>query len=217
MEMLGQKIDFLGDSITEGVGVSRAENRFCDLLSSEYGILTVNHGISGTRIARQKTPSVYPDHDKDFISRVDDLDGDADVIMVFGGTNDYGHGDAPMGTMGDRTPYTFYGALHTLYTALITRFPQALIVVMTPLHRLNENALTDENGRRRAGTLRDYVNAIREVAEYYSLPVLDLYKDSGMQPQVPVIQQMYVPDGLHPNDAGHEILKNMIYGFLKNR
>lgn len=217
MEMLGQKIDFLGDSITEGVGVSSAQCRFADLLSSEYGILTVNHGISGTRIARQTTPSLYPDHDRDFISRVDELDSDADVIMVFGGTNDYGHGDAPMGTMNDRTPYTFYGALHTLYTALISRFPEALIVVMTPLHRLNENALVDENGRRRAGTLRDYVNAIREVAEYYSLPVLDLYKESGMQPNVPVIQEMYIPDGLHPNDAGHAVLKNMIYSFLKSR
>lgn len=217
MEMLGQKIDFLGDSITEGAGVSHINRRFTELLSSEYGILTVNHGIGGTRIARQRTPSFYPDHDKDYISRVNDLDSDADVIMVFGGTNDYGHGDAPMGTMQDRTPFTFYGALHTLYTALITRFPQALIVVMTPLHRLNEDALVDENGRQRAGTLKDYVNAIREVAQYYSLPILDLYKESGLQPNVPVIQEMYVPDGLHPNDAGHEILKNMIYSFLKNR
>ena len=39
MEMLGQKIDFLGDSITEGAGVSSIENRFTELLSSEYGIL----------------------------------------------------------------------------------------------------------------------------------------------------------------------------------
>ncbi len=217
MEMLGQKIDFLGDSITEGAGVSCIENRFTELLSSEYGILTVNHGIGGTRIARQRTPSFYPDHDKDFISRVNDLDSDADVIMVFGGTNDYGHGDAPMGTMQDRTPYTFYGALHTLYTDLITRFPEALIVVMTPLHRLNEDALVDDNGRRRAGTLKDYVNVIREVAQYYSLPVLDLYRESGLQPNVPVIQEKYVPDGLHPNDAGHVMLKNLIYSFLKNR
>ncbi|MBR6752496.1 MAG: SGNH/GDSL hydrolase family protein, partial [Clostridia bacterium] len=85
MELLGQKIDFLGDSITEGHGTSSMNLRFTELLSSEYGILTVNHGIGGTRIARQRTPSQYPDHDKDFISRVPELDSDADVIMVFGG------------------------------------------------------------------------------------------------------------------------------------
>ena len=217
MELMGQKIDFLGDSITEGHGVSCMENRFSDLLSSEYGILTVNHGIGGTRIARQKTPSFWPDHDKDFISRVPDLDADSDVIVVFGGTNDWGHGDAPLGTMQDRTPFTFFGALHTLYTSLITRFPEALIVVITPLHRLNEEEPVNENGHRRDGTLKDYVNAIRQVAEYYSLPVLDAYKESGLQPAVPVIQEKYVPDGLHPNDAGHQILKNLIYTFLKNR
>ena len=216
MELLGQKIDFLGDSITEGHGTSSMNLRFTELLSSEYGILTVNHGIGGTRIARQRTPSQYPDHDKDFISRVPELDSDADVIMVFGGTNDWGHGDAPLGTMQDRTPYTFYGALHTLYISLITRFPDRLIVVMTPLHRCNE---CDPNGPfgKRPGTMKDYVNIIREVAEYYALPVLDLYRESGLQPDVPVIQQLYVPDGLHPNDAGHEILKNLIYSYLKNR
>lgn len=214
MELNGLKIDFLGDSITEGHGVTRAEYRFADRLAAQYGILAVNHGIGGTRIARQKTPSQHPDHDKDFISRVNELDENADVIMVFGGTNDWGHGDAPLGTMEDRTPWTFFGALHTLYTALITRFPEKTIIVMTPLHRCSEADPFGPFGKR-PGTLRDYVNAIREVAEYYSLPVLDLYKESGLQPDVPVIQQKYVPDGLHPNDAGHEILANKIAAFLK--
>ncbi len=38
------------------------------------------------------------------------MDNDADIIIVFGGTNDFGNGDAPFGEMSDRTPYTFYGA-----------------------------------------------------------------------------------------------------------
>ena len=215
MELKGLKINFLGDSITEGHGVSRAENRYPDRLAARYGIIPMNYGISGTRIARQKTPSFYPDHDKDFISRVDKMDKNADVVMVFGGTNDWGHGDAPLGEMADRTPYTFYGALHILYTSLIARFPGKPIIIMTPLHRTNES---DPNGNfgPRPGTLRDYVNAIREVAEYYSLPVLDLYKESGLQPEVPVILKKYVPDGLHPNDAGQEILAEKIAAYLKN-
>ena len=59
-----------------------------------------------------------------------------------------------------------------------------------------------------------YVAIIREVAEYYSIPVLDLFACSGLQPCVPIIQQKYLPDGLHPNDAGHEILAEKIAGFL---
>ncbi|MBQ9393273.1 MAG: SGNH/GDSL hydrolase family protein, partial [Oscillospiraceae bacterium] len=62
--------------------------------------------------------------------------------------------------------------------------------------------------------LRPFVDAIREVAEYYALPVLDLYAMSGLQPCVPTIMERYVPDGLHPNDAGHEILARRIGAFL---
>ena len=62
----------------------------------------------------------------------------ADAIIVFGGTNDYGHGDAPLGTPQDRTPKTFYGALHTLILYLLNAYPTAQIVILTPLHRVAE-------------------------------------------------------------------------------
>ena len=66
------------------------------------------------------------------------------------------------------------------------------------------------------GTLKTYVEIIREVAEYYSLPLLDLYKESGLQPKVSVIQKKFIPDGLHPNDEGHKILARKISNFLES-
>lgn len=144
------------------------------------------------------------------------MDNDADIIIVFGGTNDFGNGDAPFGEMSDRTPYTFYGALHTLYTKLTGKYPGKQIVILTPLHRWNENNKRGEGGKAEdVGTLKDYVEAIREVAEYYSFPVLDLYAISGIQPAVRIIRERFMPDDLHPNDAGHEILANKISAFLK--
>ena len=98
---------------------------------------------------------------------------------------------------------------------LITRYPDATIVFMTPLHRTNEDELIDERIGERPGSLIRYVDAIIETAAFYSIPVLDLYRVSGMQPRVPVIQEKFVPDGLHPNDAGHERLANCLEGFLK--
>ena len=89
-------------------------------------------------------------------------------------------------------------------------------MVLTPLHRLNEdNPRGDGNKPQDVATLKEYVAIIREVAEYYSLPVLDLFATSGLQPKVPVIQQRYVPDGLHPNDAGHRLLTQQIISFLQ--
>ena len=207
MELKGTKINFLGDSITEGAGTSSHDKMFTMLIEREYGAICQNYGIGGTRIARQKTPTEEK-WDRDFISRVPEMDNDADIVVVFGGTNDFGHGDAPLGTMSDRTPYTFYGALHCLYTALIEKYPGVPIVVLTPLHRITEDIPTGDNKPAPVGTLKDYV-------EYYSLPVLDLFKESGLQPKIPVIQQKYVPDGLHPNDAGNEILAHKIARFLE--
>lgn len=214
MELKGTKINFLGDSITEGAGTSSHDKMFTMLIEREYGAICQNYGIGGTRIARQKTPTDEK-WDRDFISRVPEMDNDADIVVVFGGTNDFGHGDAPLGTMDDRTPYTFYGALHCLYTALTEKYPDVPVVILTPLHRLNEDSPKGDNKPAPVGTLKEYVNIIREVAEYYSFPVLDLFKESGLQPKVPVIQQKYIPDGLHPNDDGNAILAHKIARFLE--
>ncbi len=215
MELKGTKINFLGDSITEGAGTSSHDKMYTMLIEREYGAICQNYGIGGTRIARQKNASAEEKFDRDFVSRVPEMDADADIVVVFGGTNDFGHGDAPIGTMSDRTPYTFYGALHCLYTALIEKYPGVPIAVLTPLHRITEDIPTGDNKPAPVGTLKEYVNIIREVAEYYSLPVLDLFKESGLQPKIPIIQQKYVPDGLHPNDAGNEILAHKIARFLE--
>ncbi|MBQ7849485.1 MAG: SGNH/GDSL hydrolase family protein [Clostridia bacterium] len=211
MNLKGLKINFLGDSITEGHGCSCEALRFADRIAAEYGAITRCYGIGGTRLARQTKPSENARHDLDFPSRVAEMDPDADVVVVFGGTNDFGHGDAPFGTPADRTADTFCGALHELYTSLLTKFPRAQFVVITPLHRATES-IPNMHGK----VLKDYVDEIRAAAAYYSLPVLDLWAEYGVQPAVSVMKDMYMPDGLHPNDAGHVILTNKIVKFIES-
>ncbi|UKI35644.1 MAG: SGNH/GDSL hydrolase family protein [Clostridiales bacterium] len=85
----------------------------------------------------------------------------ADAVVVFGGTNDFGHGDAPIGSFDDRTPDTFYGACHDLFTRLVEKFSDVPIVVVTPLHRTNEdNPRGDGNKAYNYGVLKDYVDII---------------------------------------------------------
>lgn len=211
MNLQGLKINFLGDSITEGHGCSSEETRFTSLIAAQYGAITRCYGIGGTRLARQTKPSEWPRHDLDFPSRVAEMDPDADLIVVFGGTNDFGHGDAPFGDFSDRTADTFCGAIHELYVSLLEKYPTATIMVITPLHRSTED-IPNMHGK----VLKDYVDVIRRGAEYYSLPMLDLYATYGVQPAVPVMKDTFMPDGLHPNDAGHVILTNKIAQFIKN-
>ncbi len=212
MDIAGKTVAFLGDSITEGVGASCVENRYTDVFARLTGGVALNYGVSGTCIARRKVVTEDP-ADRDFNMRVEEMDASADVVVVFGGTNDFGVGDAPIGKFTDNTVYTFYGALHVLYRQLIEKFPEKDIVVLTPLHRLSENVTINERGIP-CEPLKKYVEAIREVAEYYSLPVLDLWKMSGMQPSVDVIREKYMPDGLHPSDLGAAKIADKLRDFL---
>lgn len=220
MNLSGLKINFLGDSITQGVGASSPETVYHAVLKREAGLAQArNYGISGTRFAIQKGTEERPKDDyvdiNSFSERFHMMDDDADVVVVFGGTNDYGHGDAPLGGFSDRTPDTFYGACHYLFSGLIKKYLGKQIVIMTPLHRTGEYKNTGSQKTVGVGTLKEYVNIIREVAEYYSLPVLDLYASSGLQPEVPEIKEMYIPDGLHPNDNGNAVIARKLKVFLE--
>ncbi len=209
MELAGKKINFLGDSITQGSCATAPDKCYLEIIKERYHLAAArNYGIGGTRIARQQKPSEVEKFDRDFPSRVAEMDRDADIVVVFGGTNDHGHGDAPFGTDEDRGVDTFCGACHSLYCMVLEAFPQAKILVVTPLHRAVE---TREDGI----TLEDYVNQIRRAAAQYPVTVLDLYETSAIRADIPEIAARLTTDGLHPNDEGHAILAREIGEFLK--
>lgn len=213
MQLSGKTVLFLGDSITEGVGASSPERSYVPVFQRLSGANAVNYGIGGTRIARQRRPSQPPEFDRDFVSRVDEMQPEADVVVVFGGTNDFGHGDAPMGTFDSRDVYSFYGALHLLCERLIEKYTGAAIIFLTPLHRLSEEQTINEIGLS-VQPLHCYVEAIQKVAGYYALPVLDLFHTSGIQPRLEASRIAYMPDGLHPSDAGAERIARRLIAFL---
>jgi lysophospholipase L1-like esterase len=181
----------------------------------------VNYGICGTRIADQRTP--VPDRpasfEKYFASRVAEMAPGADLVVIFGGTNDYEHGDALPGQMSDRTPDTFYGALHLLILRLMEKYPTTPLVFLTPLHRQGESedhVKVSADGQTVCHTtLSTYVEIIREVAAYYAIPVCDLFTISGIQPELPQHRALYCPDGLHPNAAGQRLIADRLEGFLR--
>ncbi len=229
MELKGLKINFLGDSITEGHGTSSPDKVFHQLIKKKFGLSEArNYGIGGTRIAKQHTVSENPQWDLSFVQRCDDMTDDADAVVVFGGTNDYGHGTAQIGSFENMDVYTFYGALRTLMEKLINKYPGKPIVFITPLHRSGEmNPLGDKGGvvdydalseaeKEKYAPLSEYVRIIREVAEYYSIPVIDLYAISGIQPEVEILKEKFCPDGLHPNDEGHKLMAERIGNYLKS-
>ncbi len=215
MELQGKKINFLGDSITQGVGVGTAEEIYLNVLKNKCGLAEArNYGISATRFARQS--NFETENLPAFCDRFMFMDNDADVVVVFGGTNDYGHGDAAIGDFTERDVNTFYGACHTLMRGLIEKYPRAEIVFMTPLHRCGDTRPScHQNKAPDCEPLGTYVEIIKEVAKSYGLPVLDLFATAGIVPDVEISKETFCPDGLHPNAAGHVKIASRLEGFLK--
>ena len=215
MELQGKVINFLGDSITYGGGASCGENGYVSLLAERAKLSKANnYGLGGTRIARQIKPT-NTDQDKDFLLRCENMDVQADMIVVFGGTNDFGHGDAPIGVISDITEYSFYGACKLLFGRLKCLYPKSKICVITPMHRKDEENPYGEGKGCKGEKLSVYVAALKEVAQEFKLPVLDLFCDDELDATDDRKNEKYFADGLHPNDCGHSLLANKIIDFLK--
>ena len=203
MKLEGKKINFLGDSITQGIGVEESCNFYVNRIAERYGAVCRNYGISGTRIARQIVPGqVTTRWDLYFELRAEIMDRNADAVVVFGGTNDYGHGDAPFGSLDSEDTYTFCGALNSLIKKLKKDFPGKRIIFMTPLHRLGENNPSMPDSK----TLSDYVDAMVMICKMHQVDVIDLFKINPLDPA----DKELVPDGLHPSDKGHSVMAEVI-------
>lgn len=222
MELEGKIIDFLGDSITEGVGVEDIENcRYDNRLKKMLNLKAVyNHGVSGTRLAHQHHASEKPRHDLCFCGRAYDLNPDADVIIVYGGINDYIHGDASFGTMEDTTPETFCGGVEFLMNLLTELYPNAEKVFLTPAkHRYKD--LDYKKPSNREGKLPDakplinYRNVIIEKAKAHNMFVVDLYNVLPFDAESSEDYEKYTADGLHFNDEGHKFLAEAVAVFLR--
>ena len=64
--------------------------------------------------------------------------------------------------------------------------------------------------------IKDYKDAIVNVCERWSIPVVDLYGNSGINPAIPSIKNNYFSDGIHPNSNGHERISEIICNELED-
>ena len=222
MDIKGFKINFLGDSITEGSGVSNpANNRFDNRLAAMCGITAKNYGIGGSRLAHQMQPSENPRYDLCFCGRAYNMDKTADMIIVYGGVNDFIHGDAPFGQPGDTTPATYCGAVYFLMNYLRTVYGNKPILFLTPArcflrHEVSDLVPSTHAKKTTPGKpLLAYVEAIQEAAKQFGIHVVDLYHGLGVDPHKPEDFAAYTTDGLHLNDAGHGLLAEKVKAFIE--
>ena len=204
----GKNIGFLGDSFTASATSYHA------FIAERTGCTAHNYGVGGTRIALDS------DSGLSFIHRVENMQDDLDMICVFGGINDaskYELYTSRYGTIEDAIltdeeiadgvaePSTFYAAVKTLLSQLITKYPEKPIVLIIPPHVLDasyEPSLTAYAG------IKKIVDALRECAEYYAIPTIDLYKNAQYLNNHPSNVALYrvAMNNIHPNSKAYMLM-----------
>ena len=229
----GKKVVFLGDSITDPAQTNRPQRVYWQYLAEDLGLVPCVYAVSGYQWDR-----VYKAAQK----MRDEMGLSADAILIFAGTNDYMNG-IPLGEWYDvaeekvflkgkthnlprrrfsKDMKTFKGRINTVMDFLRTNFPDQQIVIMTPLHRGHydlgdSNVQPEESIPNALGRyLEEYVAALREAADIWSVPVIDLYRESGLYPVNASYAKCFryagpkVWDKLHPNSEGHRRLAKTI-------
>lgn len=208
-------INFLGDSITQGAGADCAEGKYTSYVCRNMGAKEINLGLSGTRIAKQTRRTNNPD-DEVFMRRAVLIEKDADFTFVFGGTNDFGHGDAPFGALGDCTDDTFYGAFDNLVAYLVGVLDKNKLCFILPLQRADADNEYGDGTKEVPGKVLDaYIRAEVEVLQKYGVEYLCLdeaFPKAEMYPG-----SKLTGDGLHPSPFGHKLLGDCLIAYLKKK
>ena len=140
--------------------------------------------------------------------------GDA-MVYIASGTNDFKL-NIPIGTIGsvkstshDRN--TFFGAYRTTLDHILTSKPTVNLYLATPLQRDNAG-YTIESTNTAGHMLRDYRQAVFDLGEMYSIPVIDMYSRSGLTDRT---LSLYTTDGLHPNAAGYARMARVVVAQIR--
>ena len=211
----GKKVACLGDSITQKTENVRKYYDFWKVYLSPNTIL--DYGVAGSSISRKTGEWPTWDTQVPFVERIKTIPKDIDVLTIFGGVNDW-VADRTLGSLGDTEDTTFYGALDKMFKYATQNFQGKDIYVFTPLQndwikRPANDGTTD--GRNRSGKyLKEYVEAIKQVAEKYAIPVCDLYS-TMFYPFAEGFTEKYMPDGLHPNESAHKLMANKMASFVE--
>lgn len=234
----GKRVAYFGDSIIDP-GNSDHPNKYWSFLQEWLGITPYVYGVSGNRwrdISRQ-ADKLLQEHGNDF-----------DAILIMMGTNDFNHGlpigqwwtekaervEAATGDPKQKetrmkrlmvyTDSTYCGSINKAMALLKRRWPTKQIVLLTTTHRGyfyagDRNVQPSEEYQNQIGEyFSTYIEKVKEAANIWAVPVIDLNATSGLYPlfdEGTVYYHKADIDRLHPNDAGHRRLAStLVYQLL---
>lgn len=206
IDFTDKKITCLGDSITQAANLENMENyqqysypaRLSEILCAKE---VVNLGIGGSSIGRYWQDA--------FVERYAQIPEDTDIILIMGGTNDgFCLHKENVGNFEERLPRTLIGDLDELMRGLKENYPDAEVVFITPLPNVLHDILRKE--RPELMSQRVIVDSMIALANEYDFDVIDLYDSNLLDSHDAAIISNYMPDGVHCNPDGYQILAEHI-------
>lgn len=200
----GYKWVCIGDSLTTS---TQYTNKFYyDYINDKTGIQAVDMGVSGTGYLNKSA------NQSNFYERASLVDSDANVITFFGSLNDINGAYYSLGNATDVNTTTLCGAINTAITNVLAKNPTARIGIITP------TPWKDFLPNDPTSLASRYVEKMIEICKLRGIPCLDLYHNSGMQPQIQAYRNRYYANdpfnGVHPSAEGHKIIAALIMDFL---
>ena len=131
------------------------------------------------------------------------------MILVMGGTNDgFCASEKELGSLEKREKDTFTGDLDELLFGLQKDYPDAQIVLITPL----PNVLHDLLRKSRDYLLPQsaFVRVMKQLGEEHGIPVIDLYNSNFLDTHDAAVIHALMPDGVHGNETGYRMLAQHI-------
>ncbi len=185
--MTGKTLIACGDSITAATNLSGTGG----VLKSYAQLAAEKHGMTFERNTKSGSTMAYNAGGKENISiyafsntRYKNLPA-FDYLTLWFGWNDGAYSE--LGTIDDTDNTTFYGAYKIVLDYLTTHYPNAKIGLIVPYAN------------------SAYSQAVREVAELYNIPYLDVTDFD---------RESYTYDGCHPHQEGHNYLSTLYEQFL---
>ena len=214
-----KKLLTIGDSLSN---ICPWQPYVMDILNIPF--MTKSGGV-GYTVANVSASSIY--------NAVMSLTADSlvDLVIFWGGTNDYGQGvvigdfDTQL-DQSTRDSTTFYGGYMDCVEHLLGLYPDKRIVLVGTIIRSSGGQSGKEvnarNHTNSAGNkLDDYVDAVRKIAEWYGLPFVDLLRTAGISMQN-IDSYLYIQGDtsnryyLHLSNWGSEQIGKRIGSFIKS-
>ena len=150
------------------------------------------------------------------VEAIEDFKG---IVSIEIGPNDWHR--TPLGELGDTDDSTWYGSVDKICRIISKRTSARPFIITGTTSAFSINANFDESQRRsvyyvssRYGNrYAEYVNAAKEVAQHYGIPVCDVFGESGLGSYHKNSQTL--SDHIHLTELGGKIYGNHIINFLK--